>query len=880
MKPWYQLSKDEVLDKLQVTSEGLSSQKAKELLEKNGENVLTEGKKKTPLQVFLSQFADLLVIILIIAAVISLVSGNVESTIVIIAVIVMNAILGTAQHLKAEKSLESLKSLSSPSAKVIRDGVKIEIPSKNVVEGDIVVLEAGDLVVADGRIINNYSLQVNESSLTGESTNIDKNEDIIDSEVSLGDRTNMVFSGSLVTYGRALVAVTGTGMNTEIGKIATLMNDTKEKKTPLQKSLDAFSKKLAIIIMAICVLVFALSMYNGLKGDMAAKTTMDVVMDSLLFAVALAVAAIPEALSSIVTIVQAMGTQKMAKENAVIKDLKAVESLGCVSVICSDKTGTLTQNKMTVQQLYVNGEKLVEDRLDIKIQNHKLLLYNMVLNNDSSIVDGVGIGDPTEYALLETYRHLGLSETTLRRELTRLEEVPFDSDRKMMSTKYVIDGDTYVLTKGALDVILDRCVSITTPQGVRDITEDDKNAILEMNQNFSENGLRVLTFAYKNSDEPLSVETEYGYTFLGLVSMIDPPREESKQAVADAIRAGIKPIMITGDHKITATAIAKQIGIFKDGDISVTGLELDSMSDEELDDVIEKISVYARVSPENKIRIVEAWQRKGNIVSMTGDGVNDAPALKKADIGVAMGITGTEVSKDAASMILQDDNFATIIKAVANGRNVYKNIRNSILFLLSGNMAGILAVLYCSIMGLPAPFAAVHLLFINLLTDSLPAIAIGMEKPAGNLLSQKPRDPNKGILTKDFAGLMIGQGALIAIVSMIAFYLGNPTETPLLASTMAFATLTLARLFHGFNCRGKESIFKLGLLSNLYSVVAFLVGALLLVIVLFVPLIQGWFAVETITQSQFGLIWLLAFAPTVVIQLIKIVIDIFDRKKA
>ena len=880
MKPWYQLSKDEVLDKLQVTSEGLSSQKAKELLEKNGENVLTEGKKKTPLQVFLSQFADLLVIILIIAAVISLVSGNVESTIVIIAVIVMNAILGTAQHLKAEKSLESLKSLSSPSAKVIRDGVKIEIPSKNVVEGDIVVLEAGDLVVADGRIINNYSLQVNESSLTGESTNIDKNEDIIDSEVSLGDRTNMVFSGSLVTYGRALVAVTGTGMNTEIGKIATLMNDTKEKKTPLQKSLDAFSKKLAIIIMAICVLVFALSMYNGLKGDMAAKTTMDVVMDSLLFAVALAVAAIPEALSSIVTIVQAMGTQKMAKENAVIKDLKAVESLGCVSVICSDKTGTLTQNKMTVQQLYVNGEKLVEDRLDIKIQNHKLLLYNMVLNNDSSIEDGVGIGDPTEYALLETYRHLGLSETTLRRELTRLEEVPFDSDRKMMSTKYVIDGDTYVLTKGALDVILDRCISITTPQGVRDITEDDKNAILEMNQNFSENGLRVLTFAYKNSDEPLSVETEYGYTFLGLVSMIDPPREESKQAVADAIRAGIKPIMITGDHKITATAIAKQIGIFKDGDISVTGLELDSMSDEELDDVIEKISVYARVSPENKIRIVEAWQRKGNIVSMTGDGVNDAPALKKADIGVAMGITGTEVSKDAASMILQDDNFATIIKAVANGRNVYKNIRNSILFLLSGNMAGILAVLYCSIMGLPAPFAAVHLLFINLLTDSLPAIAIGMEKPAGNLLSQKPRDPNKGILTKDFAGLMIGQGALIAIVSMIAFYLGNPTETPLLASTMAFATLTLARLFHGFNCRGKESIFKLGLLSNLYSVVAFLVGALLLVIVLFVPLIQGWFAVETITQSQFGLIWLLAFAPTVVIQLIKIVIDIFDRKKA
>ena len=877
MKPWYQLSKDEVLDKLQVTSDGLSSEKADELLKKNGENVLAEGKKKTPLQVFLSQFADLLVIILIIAAIISLVSGNVESTIVIIAVIVMNAILGTAQHLKAEKSLESLKSLSSPSAKVIRDGVKIEIPSKNVVEGDIVVLEAGDLVVADGRIINNYSLQVNESSLTGESTNIDKNEDIIDSEVALGDRTNMVFSGSLVTYGRAIVAVTGTGMNTEIGKIAALMNDTKDKKTPLQKSLDAFSKSLAIIIMLVCVVVFGLSMYNGLKGD---KATMDVVMDSLLFAVALAVAAIPEALSSIVTIVQAMGTQKMANENAVIKDLKAVESLGCVSVICSDKTGTLTQNKMTVQQLYVNGEKIVEDRLDINDANHELLLYNMVLNNDSSIVDGVGIGDPTEYALLETYRHIGLNENTLRKEMPRLEEVPFDSDRKMMSTKFVIDGKICVLTKGALDVILDRCVSISTAQGVRAITDEDKNAILEINREFSENGLRVLTFAFKNTDETLSIDTEYDFTFLGLVSMIDPPREESKQAVADAIRAGIKPIMITGDHKITATAIAKQIGIFRDGDISVTGLELDSMNDEELDKVIEKISVYARVSPENKIRIVEAWQRKGNIVSMTGDGVNDAPALKKADIGVAMGITGTEVSKDAASMILQDDNFATIIKAVANGRNVYRNIRNSILFLLSGNMAGILAVLFCSIMGLPAPFAAVHLLFINLLTDSLPAIAIGMEKPADNLLKQKPRDPNKGILTKDFAGLMIGQGALIAIVSMIAFYLGNPTETPLLASTMAFATLTLARLFHGFNCRGKESIFKLGILSNLYSIVAFLVGALLLVIVLFVPAIQTWFEVVSITQTQFGLIWLLAFAPTLVIQIIKVIVDLFNRKKA
>ena len=861
MNNWYQMSKEEVLKKIGVTTDGLTSEKAKELLEKNGKNMLQEGKKKSVLQVFLSQFADLLVIILIVAAVISLLSGNTESTIVIFAVIILNALLGTFQHVKAEKSLESLKSLSSPNAKVIRDGQKIEIDSKDVVEGDIIVLEAGDLIVADGRIINNYSLQVNESSLTGESTNVDKDEETISGEVPLGDRSNMVFSGSLVTYGRALIAVTATGMNTEIGKIAFLMNAAKEKKTPLQQSLDKFSSRLAIIIIAICVLVFGLNLWQG-NG----------VLDSLMFAVALAVAAIPEALGSIVTIVQAMGTQKMAKENAVIKDLKAVESLGCVSVICSDKTGTLTQNKMTVQKIYINGESIREDQLDLKIESHRHLLYDMVLNNDSSIVDGKGIGDPTEYALLETFRNIGLNENEMRNGLARIEEVPFDSDRKMMSTKYKMHGVSHILTKGALDVILERCVSIATKDGVRPITEDDKKQILEQNQKYSEDGLRVLTFAYKESDETLSIDTEYNYTFIGLVSMIDPPREESKQAVADAIRAGIKPVMITGDHKITATAIAKQIGIFSDGDISVTGLELDAMSDEELDSKIEKISVYARVSPENKIRIVEAWQRKGNIVSMTGDGVNDAPALKKADIGVAMGITGTEVSKDAASMILQDDNFATIIKAVANGRNVYRNIKNSIQFLLSGNMAGIFAVLFATLAGWTQPFEAVHLLFINLLTDSLPAIAIGMEKPEKDLLSQKPRDPKTGILTKDFVGMMLGQGALIAIVTLIAFYLGS-SVSPAVASTMAFATLTLARLFHGFNCRSSHSIFKLGFTSNIASVGAFFLGVFFLAFVLFVPFMHGLFSVEPLIASQVGYIGLLAIIPTVIIQIIKVIVE-------
>lgn len=871
MKQWYKMTRDEVLNALNVSTEGLKSDKANQLLEQNGKNVLQEGKKKSVLGVFLSQFADFLVIILIIAAIISIFSGNLESTIVIFAVITLNAILGTVQHVKAEKSLESLKSLSSPSAKVIRDGVKIEIDSKDVVEGDIIVLEAGDLIVADGRIINNYSLQVNESSLTGESTNVDKNDEVISGEVPLADRTNMVFSGSLVTYGRALIAVTSTGMNTEIGKIASLMNSAKEKKTPLQLSLDKFSKMLATVILIICAVVFGLNLWQNFNAA-PIGFTQDKILNALMFAVALAVAAIPEALGSIVTIVQAMGTQKMARENAVIKDLKAVESLGCVSVICSDKTGTLTQNKMTVQKIYVNGESIREDELDLNIESHRHLLYDMVLNNDSSIVDGKGIGDPTEYALLETFRNIGFDENVVRNGLSRLEEVPFDSDRKMMSTKYKMHGVSHILTKGALDVILDRCINISTKDGVRPITDEDKRLILEQNKKYSEDGLRVLTFAYKESDEELSIDTEYDYTFLGLVSMIDPPREESKQAVADAIRAGIKPVMITGDHKITATAIAKQIGIFRDGDISVTGLELDTMSDEELDSKIEKISVYARVSPENKIRIVEAWQKKGHIVSMTGDGVNDAPALKKADIGVAMGITGTEVSKDAASMILQDDNFATIIKAVANGRNVFRNIKNSILFLLSGNMAGIFAVLFTSLLALPIPFQPVHLLFINLLTDSLPAIAIGMEKPEKDLLSQKPRNPKTGIMTKDFVALMFGQGALIAASTLTAFYIGLQINAAT-ASTMAFATLTLARLFHGFNCRSKHSVIKLGFTSNLYSVGAFFLGVFLLAFVLFVPFMHPLFSVEILTGVQVGFIGLLAFIPTLIIQIIKVIVE-------
>lgn len=863
MENWYLKSKEEVCSILHVEQMGLTEREAKERVEKYGRNELEEEGKKSVLQVFLGQFADLLVVILIAAAAISAISGNLESTVVILVVLLLNAVLGTVQYVKAEKSLDSLKALSTPRAKVLREGIKKEIPSAEVVPGDILILEAGDLVAADGRILENFSLQVNESSLTGESTNVDKTAETLSSECALADRMNLVYSGSLVTYGRANAVVTATGMETEIGRIAGLMNHAKERKTPLQAALDGFSRKLAMLILLICAAVFGLSIYR----DMA-------LIDAMMFAVALAVAAIPEALASIVTIVQAMGTMKMAKEHAIIKDLKAVETLGCVSVICSDKTGTLTQNKMTVQKIYVGGKLLAPAELNTKNQLHRYLMYNAILNNDSAIEKGKTIGDPTESALLEMVRVSSVDDKLYRDMMERLEELPFDSDRKLMSTKYLLHQEPTVLTKGAVDVLLKRTTKIWDAKGVRNITEKDITEMEEQNRTFSEQGLRVLAFAYRSAEknEVLTLENEYDFTFLGLVAMMDPPREEAVTAVADVFLAGIRPVMITGDHKITATAIAKQIGIFREGDIAMIGTELDAITDKELDQLIEHISVFARVSPENKIRIVESWQRKGHIVSMTGDGVNDAPALKKADIGVAMGITGTEVSKDAASMILSDDNFATIVKAVANGRNVYKNIKNAILFLLSGNMAGIMAVLYTSIMALPVPLAPVHLLFINLLTDSLPALAIGMEPMDKDVLAEKPRNPKEGILTPKFFALLAVQGGLIAVCTMVAFYTGLK-ESAAMASTMAFVTLTLARLFHGFNCRSRHSIFKIGFSENWYSLAAFCAGTLLLAAVIFIPFLGRLFSVEAMGMNQIGCAALLALLPTVIIQMVKVILE-------
>lgn len=860
----YQMKKEDVLKMLGTDENGLTQNQAKENQKKYGKNELAEGKKKNPFILFLEQYKDFLVIILIIAAIISGVLGDIESAIVIFVVITINAILGTVQHIKAEQSLDSLKEMSAPTAKVIRDGEIKVVEGKDVTVGDIVVIEAGDYVCSDGRIIENASLKVDESAMTGESEPVEKQETVLDGEKPLGDRVNMLYSGSFATYGRAKMVVTSVGMETEIGKIASLLKSTQEKKTPLQESLDNFGKKLSLIIIGICVIVLGLELFRSDGINLTVFT------DAFVFAVALAVAAIPEALSSIVTIVLSVGTQKLAKENAIIRKLQAVEGLGSVSIICSDKTGTLTQNKMTVQKIYFDGQIIDKDD-EINARQGQLIIDG-ALCNDSVQKEGQEIGDPTEIALVNFSEKHDLPVEKMREKYQRLGEIPFDSDRKLMSTVHKI-GDNYkMLTKGAVDVLSGRIDEVKTMDGKRPFTAEDLAELKKVNTEFSQMGLRVLAVCERDVDTvDISVEDEKDYILLGLVAMQDPPREESAEAVRKCKTAGIRPIMITGDHLVTASAIARKIGILDDSGRAVEGREIENLSDEELDEFVSDVSVYARVSPEHKIRIVSAWQRKGYIVSMTGDGVNDAPALKQADIGVAMGITGSEVAKDAASMVLTDDNFATIVKAIENGRNLYRNIQRAIQFLLSGNTAGILAVLYASFMALPVPFKAVHLLFINLLTDSLPAIALGVEPHSSDVMNEKPRPKNQSILTKKVLTNICVEGIVIGVMTMIAFYVGFMRNAEV-ASTMAFSTLCLSRLVHGFNCKSDKPVwFTKKMWNNKSMIGAFFVGFVLLNAVLLVPALQGIFAVAPLTIAELLKVYGLSLGTFVVVQILKMI---------
>lgn len=836
----YESQIEELAKTLHTGKDGLKEKDAALALKRYGKNEMEDVHAKSTLILFLEQFKDTLVIILMIASVISAALGDWESAVVILSVITLNAVLGVAQQKQAEKSLEGLKKLSAPTARVLRDKRVREIPSEYVTVGDLVLLEAGDYICADGRIYESLGLKVNESALTGESLGVEKRSCRLTGEHALGDQVNMAFAGTFVTYGRGSILVTAVGMYTEMGKIASLLKETKDKKTPLQISLNQFGEKLSVLIMFICALVYGVNLWRGYP-----------VLESFLFAVALAVAAIPEALSSIVTIVLSWGTQKMAKENAVVRKLQAVEGLGSVSVICSDKTGTLTQNRMTVQETFPKN-------------NQELVLLG-ILCNDAVDSATQRIGDPTELALLDFARERGCDIKRTKDKYPKIDELPFDSDRKLMSTLHLSGDKRRMITKGAVDVLAEK-MEMSRPQRLE---------MMKKNQEFASRGLRVLAFGWKDVEKnTLDLKDENHLKFAGLTAMMDPPREESAQAVADCKRAGIRPVMITGDHKATAASVAKAIGILTRDEEAVEGAQIDRLSDKELADEVEKYSVYARVSPAHKIRIVKAWQDRGHIVAMTGDGVNDAPALKQADVGVAMGITGTEVAKDAASMVLSDDNFATIVKAVENGRNLYDNICRAIQFLLSGNMAGILVVLHNSILGLPLPFTAVHLLFINLLTDSLPAIALGLEPHSHEVMERKPRKQGEGILNLRFLLRIAFEGVVIACFTSAGFAMGMKEGGPQTASTMAFAVLCLSRLVHGFNCKSyRPVLFSLRLFNNLYLWGAFTLGFILLNMVLGIGILRPVFKTVYLGKRLLLAVYGLSLGNLVIIQLAKYVLQ-------
>ncbi|MBQ5321145.1 MAG: calcium-translocating P-type ATPase, PMCA-type [Oscillospiraceae bacterium] len=864
-------SKDEVLKTLSSNvKKGLSSEQVSERAAKYGPNKLREKKKKTNFQRFMDQFKDVMILILIGAAIISFAViyieknwGELFEPALILLIVILNAVMGVMQESKAEKALDALKNMSAPHARVLRDGKEKVVEASELVPGDIIHLEAGDFIPADARLISSASLKSEESALTGESVPSEKDsEAIIEEKAPLGDRSNMVFSGCSVTYGTATAVVTATGMDTEMGKIANLLDSEGEGQTPLQQKLSQLGKYLGIVAILACAVIFVVGLVNDLDP-----------LHIFMTAVSLAVSAIPEGLPAIVTIVLSIGVQRMVKRNALIRRLPAVETLGSASIICSDKTGTLTQNRMTLTKAYVEGED-IEDISENNADSIKELLKLGTLCCDGSVVFGEGeeqhLGDPTETAIVFAAHKNGMSKDELNKKYPRIAEIPFDSDRKLMSTVNNIDGKNIVIVKGAFDMMAPRCV------------KGDMDTAKRITEEMSENALRVLAIAYKEIDKvpsnPTSEELENGLTFMGVVGMIDPPRTEAKVAVATCRRAGIKPVMITGDHVVTASAIAKELGIFLEGDRAITGAELDAMSDRELDEQVESISVYARVSPENKIRIVKAWQRKGQVVSMTGDGVNDAPALKAADIGCAMGITGTDVAKGAADMTLTDDNFATIVDAVREGRGIYANIKKVVGFLLGTNIGEVITVFAAMLLWHKTPLLSMQLLWINLVTDSLPAIALGMEDVEDDVMDKKPKPKNEGIFAGGLGIKVFLQGCMFALLTLIGFYVGEKTMGSIEGGqTLAFMVLALSQVVQAFNMRSEHSLFKIGPFKNKKLNGAALISTLLVALVLFTPL-----------NSIFGLVFLkpelyllgvgLILVPLVVMEVSKLIGLIKHRK--
>jgi calcium-translocating P-type ATPase len=879
MENSYLQSLEALYEKTGSKREGLSSDEVKRRLEKDGFNEIAQKDQKSLLSLFIDTFKDPMVIVLLIVAIVQVILGETVESIVIFAVLLINSLLSVIQTRKAEDSLANLRDMAAPTAQVVREGHSSEIPSRELVVGDIVVLESGDYIPADGRLIEAESLQVEEGALTGESVASDKQAIDLTEETALADRVNMVYSGTLVTYGRGTYLVTATGAQTEMGKVATLIQNASDKETPLQRKLEDFSKKLGWAILALSVLIFGIQaarLFFGGATDIQVQ-----LIDAFMFAVAVAVAAIPEALQSIVTIVLSVGTNKMAKKHAIIRQLPAVETLGSTSVICTDKTGTLTQNKMTVVDafLFEKESTLFSTSATQWSDEEKRLMQIAVLANDSSFNDkNEASGDPTEVALIAYSNKQGLPYNELRTQYPRLAELPFDSSRKLMSTLHEIDGERVMLTKGGPDVIFSRSTKVLVDGEVQELTDAYLETIHEQNEAFSDQAMRVLAFAYKPTEKnSLDLDDEQDLIFVGLMAMIDPPREEVYHAIQEASQAGIRTVMITGDHKTTARAIARDLNLFKEGDIALSGQELDKMSEEELMEKLEHISVYARVTPENKIRIVNAWQEKNQVTAMTGDGVNDAPALKQADIGIAMG-SGTDVSKDASAMILTDDNFVSIVNAVEVGRNVYNNIKKAIAYLFSGNLGAVIAIVAALLMNWVSPFTALQLLFINLVNDSIPAIALGMEPGEPQVMKQKPRNPNEGIFSGQTLQSVLVRGGIIGTAVIVSQFIGLGYSDEI-SIAMAFTTLILARTLQVFPARSNsQSSFQAGFFANKYVLGAFVV-CLGLYGVTLLPAVRPIFSIP----MSFGLVhWAiasgLALLTTVLIELRKVFFPLVETE--